>query len=443
MADNFYDELYESWKKYFHCYVAGNEHLEKPMFHSLIGILFTSENARLCYLTHGSYFSMRIHPFMLQPSGSGKSETVRCHNNLLTSINYELSQMGIKLNLKSELTTKMTDAGLLGSVDKKGNLIFGALSNDNVIYWDEGSVLFRDDNFTSGTRDTLQMALDEKGGGMGQVSKRLGSIPNPISYPSRTTLIAGSYLTPSMNKTIFNEGLFQRLYLTFKEYTYDDLRVLRRQVMELKRIDKFRDIDPIVKKINEIIYQLVDFCNRTYSKSGHTNNIRFNEGMLTEFYDMLDKMIEAKTKGAFDDKGRQDILNTFSNRAMLCADKFAAQHAILFKKPEVELDDYKYGVEMAGQHLDSIYKILECVGKVQYDTKKNYENIVIECLTANPGITQKTLVSLLRGTNGTPIMGWDKSFNKTLEFLNEMEKDGKIVCKQGSNNSKLYYPFNG
>ena len=108
-----WDEINTLWTQYFKLTVYKNEHLIKPLLHFWLGVYFT-KNYKL--LLSGQYKTFRIHPFIISPSGTGKSVAMKNCFFLLKSMGFNILYI-----------TKTTDASLIGSIDIIKNKIINCL----------------------------------------------------------------------------------------------------------------------------------------------------------------------------------------------------------------------------------------------------------------------------------------------------------------------------
>lgn len=430
-------ELFDLWKKYFHFYVARNEHLERPLFHSFIGTILSGENHRIMYAEGKKYRSVRIPVLILQPSGTGKSEAMVALEQSVKEIS-----SACNLDLKTEYTTEMTAAGLLGSPNRKKDVAnYGALKTCNLICIDESSSLFENKEHIRGARNAVMMALDEHGNGMGWVSKRLGSLPFPIEYFTYTTVVAGSYWERGglMEYSILNEGFFQRFSHVFKPYNEKEQRRIREAIMDLKLYDPSDDIKPVQTGIENKVAELLATSKRYPQVRENNYYLKFTHN-TKELSRMLEKVIRKQTKDRFNDT-KQMILGTFANRALLFADRYATQYAILNNQDEMDTESYKYAVDMIGDHLSNAVQVLKSLGKVG-DEPDNMRTITIQKIVRyytgiSGGINQTALLDeLMKYKEGH---GWDLGKNPTRNFIAELVRKKELKMKKGVKKELIYY----
>lgn len=429
------------YKIYIDYYVVRNEELKKVMFHSLVGTILTHKGYRYTE-TADKLCTTRCHVFAIQDSGTGKSLIMNINNDLLTYI-----------GIKTDKTVTFNEAAMVGSVYEYQGTIKkqkGKLGKLLALFVDEGSELFNENSYTKGLRAQFQNLMDEPG----IISKdmKLGT----IKYPSKCTLITGSYIFDEFNVAMVNTGFLQRMIVTYKDYTSDEKEAMWTKVELLKlkhnskRLVKAREaIRTFVDSIPP--YEVVD--PETNPLLLHDKSVKRSEIYLKSkiFFsrkyvytsieckkEMNKQFIRNQFTGT-----KQKIFSTYFNRAHLITDKIAVQRAILNgekdfrEKIVVKKEDLEYALEITKYHLKSIQGLFD-IFENSKKFKVNNTSEIVKVVAKNPGIIQNKLLDKLMDSSSSG--KWSAGKNKTMKILADMVAEGnEIVVKTGDKNAKKYY----
>lgn len=191
-----------------------NEHLHRAAALSLIGqslknVFLVSDNTRT---------DCRIHPFVIQTSGSGKNGAF----NFMSSVARTAG-----MDFEKEGTT--STAGIMGTVKRNGEVINGDLAGSGFLAWKEAQTLLKSANqqHSDDIIEVVNQSIDPSG----DVNKSLAG--GNLQYSSRTSLFSTTYPPePSGQVGLIHQGFLPRMLFIYKDVpdeTYDKINVRRDQ----------------------------------------------------------------------------------------------------------------------------------------------------------------------------------------------------------------------
>jgi len=406
------ENLWYLYREYMDSFVVGNRELKQIMFHVLLGTILTRKG--ISYIESGKNKSTRIHLFILQSSGTGKSEVMKAIDNLL-----------IGMNIPSEYTIKFNEAALTGTIyltDKGGITAHkGALAHLNSLFWDEGSVMLKGSAYMDVLTDVLQGVMDEPG----YVCKgmRLGV----LKYPTATTVVAGSYIFDEFKDTILTSGFLQRMFVSWKVFTDEEKANMRKGVNMLKTVQNKQRIE-----------QLVD-AFRTFDKNmvppSEDGTVLFDKDAVVEFTRELETSFREDIEKQYIGS-KQEVLETFFNRVHAFIDRIAVQVAVINGKSMVGMAEMQYAKEISRYHLLSVMNFLDTIRTDVSDETDRRRGIIIKIINDQGGKIQKTTLVqslLLMKRSGK----WDYGSSRTINFIDKMVKDADLRLElDGKHNTK-------
>jgi len=417
------------FREYISLYVIGNEHLVELMFLSFCGLVLQTK-----ILYSAKYIYPRISSFVIQDSGSGKSQA-------MSALYWLMAAMFSRARICK--ITKTTDAALIGTKDRDKNseneqsrLLF----KRDLILWDEGSVLLRGKNspHSENLQDIMQMALDEPG----YISK--ATKDGVIEGRTYATIVAGSYFSDEIEQHVLKKGFFQRMFVTRKRFSNNEKREMQLNLHKLEGVslNQKRDLEAKIK--NELIVNYdFDFEKRTadiYKYPGKKYSIMGidNEASKRFSEKMANYMDEHIFKCYLDN--RQQIIETVWSRCRLLTIKVAAQHAFLDKRATILDCDYQSAFDLVVKyHLQSMKNILDSITdeKVVYKSikKTRQKKFILASLKAfkkqKPNFNNKEFCEyLLKNKSGLEMdreIKIGESGIKTLIKVLEKEKKIKMI----------------
>ena len=416
------DKLWILWKEYMDYYVVKNPENKRILFHTFLGILLTQRGYN--YIESAKKKSTRLHVFMIQPSGTGKTQCMGALHDLLRFLDVP-SRMTIKDNEASltgtvylEEEAKTKKRGIGGVITNKK----GMLSFLNALLWDEGSSLLRKSNFMQDITDVFQGVMDEPG----KVVKgmRLGQ----ITYRTNTTLVAGSYMFPEFGQTLMTKGFLQRMFISKTDLSKKERRDIRIGVNLLKLGQDFSKVDMIKRAIKTLVDKIPEPKDKI---------ICFKKEDVMKFNMVLEDIYTDKIEYQFvGDK--QDVLETFFNRLHLLIDKIASQRAIINGKKEVEYDDMMYAKELCEIHITSLLSIFDNVERGRVNNTQDKRKLIILDLIRNATngmVYKKDLLNNLLDLKRRG--GWDFGFKRSVVIIDELIKDNLIHMEKSNSGDKL------
>ena len=390
-----WEKLLKLWKKYFRFYVVDNHDMILPSLYCFLGTVLPTK-----YVYGGHYNSTRFHTFFIRPSRSGKGQAIKCIYFLAHQFQ----------NIKSFMTIKVTDAALIGTVEKNRKdeviKISGLLADHELIAWDEGNMLLNKAPHTESLSDIIQMASDEPG----YISKALRY--GTLGFYTNTTFLTGSIPTSDISNAALKKGTLQRFFISYKEYTQEDILRMSRKIINL--LDKEAcDRD---KVSNDMIAFIKGIKARQYLKIDKKDSIIINEKALDFFQSDIMNQYN-------DDK--QNVLMSFFNGAMNLIYKVATQYAVVEEKDKVDLESLEVGYDIFIDHLNNVKRLLNSIGRIRTGARLDRTNFIIKQLRKSGGkMTRSVLLNQLKIMKEN--QQWDLGFNKTVTLLEDLKNAKKI-----------------
>ena len=412
--------LKKLFAEYMGLSVVLNQHLIDTLFHVLMGIIFP---IRIVY--SGKYIRCRICNFMIQPSGTGKTQAMEGLMYLL-----------LKLIPREKVflaTSISTDAALIGSPDfskKKEQAQSRLLTKKDVLFWDEGSVLLKDGPHAESFQDIIQSATDEPG----KIGKALKD--GTITGYTNTTIIAGSYFEDNIKYQLLKRGFFQRMLTTYKTFSDGEKLEIQRQLGKLECSTSYNDRVKLEEQIREL---LIDEYGLTYGTPWDKYKLITNPESTIKYF--TDKCVDYYTKYImyqYLDR-RQNILETFWNRSRLLILKISAQNAFLHHRITTAKEDIDYAFDLVEKHhISGTKELLNRLSDKKEVYKKidiqNEREVVLKYIgllnQKNKGeIIQKQLIEFIKEVKRKGEVEEEKlhlGVNKVWDIVKELEKAGKL-----------------
>lgn len=402
-----WEELNQLWREYFALTVFKNEHLIKPLFHCWVGVHLT-HHYKITFCGQGKTF--RVHPFILQESGTGKSVAMKTTHFLLEALGY-----------RSVYTMSMNEPSLQGSIlilkNGETKRMPGALEDRDMIFWDEGSVLFRLAEHSKNITEILQMTTDDPG----YVSRRM--LGGEVKFPTPTTICAGSYMEENIEKTILRKGLFQRMWTVFHTTTTKE------------KLDYFKNKHNMIAVHDHERKLLIEKIKNTLSKLAYSSQwvVINKDDYATVIEQALPYFEENMLERSFKDK-KENILSSFISRNDLILN-LAGQRAVLSGRFVVNKEDLEYGLEHYKQHIRSAVELLQGGQKIEDDRGDERIKIIVGLIRKRPLFYNITKLrdELVQRED------WDIGKNVTGKFLNKLLLDKVIFSKDGEKNTILLF----
>jgi len=194
---------------------VNNDFMLQLYFHSMMGAYLK----RYSVAKTAGYTDMRIPLIWIQNSGSGKSQ-----------MNKYTIDVSNRIGVKATEVTYFSEAGLIGTYDRKSHefntsnnlskidnpqnekgkvykdpVVKGDLFYYDMVFIDEGKILFQKNSHAENILSILQPALDYPG----RVRKKLAGL-EPVEYDCDSTLIISTVPFKELNPELMLQGFFPR-----------------------------------------------------------------------------------------------------------------------------------------------------------------------------------------------------------------------------------------
>lgn len=424
------DEDYKLLKEYnsiFDRYCYNSPFIGMQTFLLIMGQLFKDKK-----ISKGdSFFDLRTHVLLIQPSGSGKSEALNFVELLCD-----------KLGLKVISSTDYTDAGLVGGVESKppkkkdteAEFKEGALQEADILSMDEASVLFRDNTpFALHARVYLQKAMNHYESKSNHILRLLRD--GRISFYPHASI----WLTTVMPKefySVLDSGFLQRMLINIEEEDIEKRKVNANE--DINRIDFTKPyitegFSEHTQRIETLANKLIQLKN--YHEFCTLNVPESNRELIKE---ISKEMFEAI--GTIPDQEKIKHLASFGTRYMIQIYKVAYLLAMSRHSKEMLEKDVLFASEIVSYCLKNLIIYLEdkidtnLSPKSQRESKANRILVLIE-ETGKTGIQAENLRIMVTKTKRIC------SQATLYEILPLLEKRKMIIKKQINieGRAKIYY----
>lgn len=304
-------------------------------FHAVLGACLKDQ-----YVPRGGTdVDLRIHPFVIRPSGSGKA--------LVYDLAEELAE---KVGLIWVTRNKITEAGLIGTIrSHKGEqiLIYGDAYNCDIIGFTEASLLLKDTNLCK----NFNTLMDRKG----VVSRKLAI--GEITYRTRATVVLSSF----PNRLVYDHlqtGFMQRCTVYYERLP---LRYYR-EVMEWLAKKYGHDSRPrVARELAKIAdrLKLIREYEFKFDLNGDAEKAMFTLG------ENFEKMVKPYPYFT------GEVLKTFGTRWSEQILKLASHHAALELRGQLTKRDVDYGLRIGLGNLRSVSAFINDY----YIKDKNYRRL--------------------------------------------------------------------
>jgi hypothetical protein len=297
-------DLAKNFLSIFNRMSYNNEYYGIQLFHMIVGEALKGKRIPI----GPSHVDTRIHPFLIQDSGTGKSAPLDLVNDLC-------SDLGIRFKSLDEAT----DAALLGTVEKEeytddeGNtqqrwtIEEGVLANADIVHYDEGSNLIQSNGHNENSVKYFQSALNPIGSTQAKITKEMAHGDEIVIRPD-CSLYLTSYMPRGIEDAVVETGLLQRM-TTFPRDV--DLNLRRRNAhrhadMAGRDISVQAEYDDILSKLREI-------------QNFYMGEDEEDEGHDIEINDQMRKLFKSRIENLFGmienaSRGNRKVLATFLPR---------------------------------------------------------------------------------------------------------------------------------
>jgi len=235
------DEFFETYMSHARKMSYNNDVLHISGALSLIG-----QSLRDVYLrTDQQYVGCRIHPFIIQSSGTGKGSVFSMINKVAKAADMPFDQEGTA-----------STAGIMGTVKQNGEQREGELSGSGFVGWTEAQTLLKsaEQTHSSDILEVMNMAMDPSG----KVAKTLSG--GKLEYESNTSIFCTTYdPEPNGQLELIRQGFLPRtlfFYRILGEDFYDEVNERRDDNIPHQRDsfdDKVKSIDNDIDKLGNTL----------------------------------------------------------------------------------------------------------------------------------------------------------------------------------------------
>ncbi len=317
-------KLIDDFLYLFNCYSIENRAYGRICLHTIIGQVFKN-----CYFTiNARKIDIRFQGQVIQSSGSGKGAGVGIAIRFMEA-----------LGLKVYAITKITDAGLIGTIGrfdhKKQKYIIepGILKDADVIVMEEAGWLY--DTNSPHNEDILTYiqiccnALEDKSC---LINKKLG--PGAIiNFKPHASFLLLSYMPEQFMEKLLSKGMIQRFGTVIRDVDYEErLRVLDLYYDGLN-VESKETYDELFISIYKRLQLLKTKFGSGQIKMTFTPKAQENLRRISK--EMFEMMHDASPKA-------KPKLKEFTIRLAEMLNKLSCHHALLRYSTQVELEDTQY-----------------------------------------------------------------------------------------------------
>jgi len=406
---------------------AGNDIMNSFMFLSLLGA--NCHRNRL-YVSRYGLKDLRIHQMLIQPSRTGKGESLKV-------LGQALGYCGLTYTDQ----TQFTDAGIVGKINSnqvtanrtKGYtpddpeyidpITLGDLGIYDLISFSEGKQMIKTNAYSDDKLEILQGVMDTPG----KLRKKL-SDEIPIEYESNTSIIGTTYPLKDFEDIFLQQGIFQRMLIYVREFSMLDRRSLNRTLCleepvagtESQYDDKMRKLcQNIVNQTNRI----PNGTHITFSEEGKEALFK----RITKWTDLMEKEFRGE---------ELMILSSYTTSSINLYSKIAAIAAVYNNAREITSKEVLSAHWYITEYLDSIRN--EILMKTANVDDRAMKRVILQSVNRNPKkFTAKDIVKQMSDMH--PEIS-DTRFHKMVIDLVKKEKilkEVKIETKDSKNNIKV------
>lgn len=414
MTKTYFELLKDKHAELFKLSIIDNEHLIQPMFHFTLGVINPVR-----HIKSGKYISTRVHPFIIQPSGTGKGEVMTLHSDLLRAMGRKVFY-GLKA---TEAALVMQDTQVQVGKQTVTQVKPGMLESRDALFFDEGRELMSEANYYQDVRNAFNMAMNESGKGGGLVSKALKS--QEIEFTSHMSLCAGSVLTGEMVSSVLDEGFYQRSYMSFRNFTEREILNMQLEMHRLHSIDK-PQITNIIKDIKDTYAMWFDDMKLVYKSA--TPCIRFAANSDNEIRNLMEDYWKQNISETYTDDKQIQLMTFLTRNFIDKATKIAVQRAVFQLKPEIEVEDFEFGLQACEFNMQSVKDLLSTLtvrSNESLASDKRLNALLRFIRLKDMGWKRQDLLDFLEKKRQAN--EWDISVRSTDKLLQKLETDGHVV----------------
>lgn len=272
----------------------------------------------------GHILDLRVHPFIIQSSGSGKA------------LSYTLAeQLADRIGLDWKTRTQLTEAGLVGTLLKKGSNvipIYGDAKDTDILGFTEAHSVLKHSSTSKTMMETLNMILDTKA----EIHKRLAY--GTIDYKTRVSLVMSSFPSALVHEQL-QKGFLQRCFIYYQYIPTEHYKRICQWLAKYIGVNETEKVGEYLDIIAERLRQIRD----RHFEFEFTDKAR-------EMLNTIAEEITELVKGYFE----IEVLKTFTPRYFNLACKLASHHASLELRNTITEKDMEYAKMLCLTSLRSV-----------------------------------------------------------------------------------------
>lgn len=341
---------------------VNNDFMLQLYFHSLMGAYLK----RYSVAKTAGYTDMRVPLIWIQNSGTGKSQ-----------MNKFTIDVANRIGVKATEVTYFSEAGLIGTYDRKSHefnttnnlskidnpqnekgkvykdpVVKGDLFYYDLVFIDEGKILFQKNSHAENILSILQPALDYPG----RVRKKLAGL-EPVEYDCDSTLVISTVPFKELNPELMLQGFFPRCLF------YQKSIGITERLKNVKEMNKIFDDVKYNSLINDI-HDIIKHPNPNYEIGRDRLKVKIRSQIVV---DMVNEATEKWFLMSRDYTGvESQVLQAIISRLNVFIFKIAGQMAVLdniidtedvsgYKTYLIEPEHVQYSIDL----LDKILAILK------------------------------------------------------------------------------------
>lgn len=414
-----YKEILDQYVSIANTKSVGNTEMNTYMFLSAVGALIHKKGM---IIKHTSTLDMRIHPLIIQPSRTGKGEALKVLEDFMN---------GLQGTIVKQL--QFTDAGIVGSIDEKAaetnrkygyvrgdpdyneEVIIGDLGLYDIIAFSEAKQMFKSGAYSEDIFEIFQTSMDSPGYARKKLSKGV------LSYPVDATILGTTYMLDEFNEIIHKQGIFQRMLVMVKDFTFEERLEQLIKLARVKTSDTLpekeykRRMDALTDDVISVLNEFPDDTVIEISEKG--------EDVLAEIIRQKGKWIE---KNFFGDE--LEIMAVYLSAFFNMYRKLAGISAVLNGKSKIGVKEILDVKEPLNLYFTGVVNGI--LLKVSNPNDQGIRKVILSKVGASPkGIDIDSIVNDISMTFGVG----DRRVRSIISKLAEnkqVKRDGKILRKR-------------
>lgn len=427
---------FDVWNKQFMKTSFCNEIPSQIIFHCILGQCCAPLKI---HQSSGQWLDWREHMIWIQTTGSGKTVA----NRFMTDIVKRLKCIDSVTNpmlrsIKNYKTGQVTSAALLDSWQINNKKKYdtslppnqGLLSESDIMFWDEGRLLFEGGNHNEETKDILLSVTEPYGSISNGYSKKLVGYPIPIITKTRTTIIATTRPLMSVDENLLWNGLLQRC-LTYTRLLSDEehMEMINKMSMNAISENNIENVNKIYDEIAEEIMKVVLFTQKNnicFNPENKNNLIRYLNDRLVEINEDLNETNNEKLK---------EVLSGFISRYKDHLLKLSHHAAAMRFSKFVEEQDIEYAYQLVFKCYENLKLWVDIKVREDRENKEDrmrYISFISNVIKQSNGIAlQKDIVTKLmnqfnKSSSGSYYIINNLCSGKKSLFIKKKGKDKEI-----------------